>query len=532
MHKNGQIILASVHVSLAWNSHGTAKYFIVQLQDITARRQLEEALKNQAELLQLAHDAIIVRNINKQITFWNKGAETTYGWSTQEAKSRGSQEIPQTSFPKALDAIYAELHKKNQWQGELVHRTKDGRTIVVASRWALQRDKDGTPIGTLEINRDITEQKKIEMDLQEREKTLVRINKKLTESEKFQHLITESIPDMIFVKDEEGTIVDSNTSFLNIYPEHLRDKVIGYTGLESYSSAEIDHFYKKDKEAFATGNSETIETIRYPDGRIRTLHTHKIRFFNDLGEVFIMGIARDITEREELIQKLLESNTELERFAYVASHDLQEPIRMITNFSRIVANDYKETLAKEAMDYLHIIEEAGMRMHAIIQDLLEYSRINNQAEHFVFFDGAKILASTLENIKILIDEKHAQITYDNLPQLYGNPVQIMRVLQNLIINSIKYQPNGNIPQIHIGIAEQDNVWCISVKDNGLGIEQEFLKKIFEPFHRLHTWNSIKGTGIGLSICKKIIENHHGILWVVSSPNEGSTFFFTLPKTPN
>jgi len=191
-------------------------------------------------------------------------------------------------------------------------------------------------------------------------------------------------------------------------------------------------------------------------------------------------------ERSELMQRLVESNTELERFAYVASHDLQEPIRMINNFSKILHADYHDILDTQGREYLTMLSDSGERMRDVVNDLLDYSRISNESVKLHAFDGNMVLRGTLENLKTLIDEQRAVITAEPLPELYGCPIQIMRLLQNLITNGIKYQPVGQIPSISITVEQLPEHCCIHVRDNGLGIEARFLQQIFEPFRRLHT----------------------------------------------
>lgn len=234
-------------------------------------------------------------------------------------------------------------------------------------------------------------------------------------------------------------------------------------------------------------------------------------------------------DRSDLVRKLTESNTELERFAYVASHDLQEPARMIVSFSRILMKEYSDTLDREGTEYLTLIADAGNRMRDMVEDLLAYSRLSNEGKAHTSFDGNNVLEAALENLQELLLSKNAVTTHDVFPSLFGNPVQIMRVLQNLIANAVKYQPAGNIPRIHIGIQDTGEAWEISVQDNGLGIDKKYIDQIFQPFHRLHVWQSIQGTGLGLSICKKIIETHDGNIQVTSDPGKGSVFSFSLPK---
>ncbi|MFW0776555.1 MAG: CHASE domain-containing protein [Rickettsiales bacterium] len=363
-----------------------------------------------------------------------------------------------------------------------------------------------------------------------RSEALMESEAKAREAKVFLDLINANNPDLIFVKDAEYRIVQANPAFMDAYPKDKWHKIIGYTTVEDYPKEQADTFLEKDREAFEKGYSETLEKINLPSGEPRIFSTKKIRFENTEGTPFILCIARDVTERENLIERITLSNTELERFAYIASHDMQEPIRMVTSFSEIIATDYSEVLDDTGKEYLNLIVSSGQRMKDLVEDLLAYSRVGNESIKMVSFDGNSTLNGVLENLKGLLQEQNVDITYDTLPQLHGNPIQIMRLLQNLIVNGIKYQPEGNRPKIHIGFEDQEDYWCISVQDNGQGIKEEFIEQIFEPFRRLHAWDAIQGTGLGLSICRKIIENHGGKIWVTSAYGKGSVFRFTMSKT--
>lgn len=256
------------------------------------------------------------------------------------------------------------------------------------------------------------------------------------------------------------------------------------------------------------------------------------------GKPHYTGIIRDITRakqaeaaRQALLRRLTDSNTELERFAYVASHDMQEPLRMVLNFSQIVAKDYADKLDDEGREYLKIIGDSAGRMRDMVQDLLEYARLDKEGARFGPVDLRTELAHVLENLRAMTKESQAVITYDRLPVITGNGVQLMRLLQNLIANAIKYQQPKRLPVIHVGCTDEGEHWQICVRDNGMGIEKAFIEQIFEPFRRLHSWDGIQGTGLGLSVCRKIVETHGGRIWAVSEPDVGSTFFFTIPKIP-
>ncbi len=175
------------------------------------------------------------------------------------------------------------------------------------------------------------------------------------------------------------------------------------------------------------------------------------------------------------------------------------------------------------------MHSAGERIKNLVEDLLSYSRVGHEHLTFTEFNLNDSLNAALENLKVLISEQKAQITADLLPNIKGNPIQLMRLLQNLIANAIKYQPPANSPKIHIQLTELPDYWQIAIEDNGLGIAENQLNEIFMPFKRLHSWSKIKGSGLGLSICKKIVELHKGTLTVSSTPGKGSVFFINLPK---
>ena len=249
-----------------------------------------------------------------------------------------------------------------------------------------------------------------------------------------------------------------------------------------------------------------------------------------------IGISTDITnrklhdeERERLIGQLTASNTELSRFAYIASHDMQEPLRMIWNFSDLIVKEYNEKLDDEGKEYLDIVMTSAKRMQQMVNDLLEYAKVGNESVKFSEFDPQKNMEHILANLSSIIDKNSAKITTDNLPLLKGNAIQFERLIYNIILNAIKYCSNDTPPEITINVSDQHQYWLFKISDNGIGIETESLKKIFEPFFRLHSWHQVGGTGIGLSVCKRIIENHGGKLWAESIDRQGCNFYFTWPK---
>jgi light-regulated signal transduction histidine kinase (bacteriophytochrome) len=245
--------------------------------------------------------------------------------------------------------------------------------------------------------------------------------------------------------------------------------------------------------------------------------------------------VHDITERkqgEEKIQMTLEdlerSNKELEQFAYVASHDLQEPLRMVSSFTQMLGRRYKDKLDADAKDFIGFAVDGANRMQVLINDLLMYSRVGTRGKPFEPTDMNEVLGRAIANLRVAIEESHTIITNDELPTVRADAIQIVQLFQNLLSNSIKFRAN-NTPCVHVSFTERSDEWVFSVKDNGIGIAPAYHERIFVIFRRLQTKGEYPGTGIGLAICKKIVERHGGKIWVESELGKGSTFYFTIPK---
>lgn len=263
--------------------------------------------------------------------------------------------------------------------------------------------------------------------------------------------------------------------------------------------------------------------------RTRELEDSQIAAFNMMEDA---NEAKELAEmaREELdiqARKLARSNIELEQFAYVASHDLQEPLRTVGSFVQLLAQRYKGKLDEQADEYVQFIVEGVTRMRQLINDLLMFSRVETRGGKFVQTDCEVVLSEVLSDLKSSIDASQAVITHDQMPLLIGDKVQLSQVFQNLIGNAIKFR-GKEPPRIHVGVKKQNAEWLFTVQDNGIGFDPEFSEKIFVIFQRLHTRAEYPGTGIGLSLCKKIVERHGGKIWVDSAAGRGTTFNFTLP----
>lgn len=246
-----------------------------------------------------------------------------------------------------------------------------------------------------------------------------------------------------------------------------------------------------------------------------------------------LGSLIDVTERKQMEERLQQitsemqrSNTELEQFAYVISHDLQEPLRMVSSYTQLLAKRYSKKLDADADEFIAYAVDGAKRMQTLLHDLLDYSRVGTRGKPFSLVNCEHIVEQAMANLKIAIEECGASVSYDVLPTIMGDEGQLVRLFQNLIANAIKFR-REEAPQVNISAQRRNNTVTFSVKDNGIGIDPQHSQSIFEIFRRLHTREEYQGTGMGLAICKKIVERHGGHISVQSQPGQGSTFYFSV-----
>lgn len=365
---------------------------------------------------------------------------------------------------------------------------------------------------------------------------ILKEEKNLLHSEKLSRVLVENRKDYaIFLLDPKGIITSWNNGAERLFG-YAEKEVLGKSF--TYLLAESDQYTESPMELL-----RQIEMAKQMEYQCWLNKKNHVRFWGTLTVAAIFDednhligftkLVRDSTRQKEMDDKLKEllmslerSNKELENFAYIASHDLQEPLRMISSYTKLLATKYKGKLDQEADEYIEFAVDGAVRMQNLITDLLAFSRVTINGKPIEPLSCNEILKKTLRNLSVYIAESKAEITYDNLPDVMGDEVQLIQVFQNLISNAIKFH-SAALPRIHISAEKKGQHIIFKVMDNGIGIEPKFHEKIFSIFLRLHSRQEIPGAGIGLAICKKIVERHGGKIWVESEPGRGATFFFTL-----
>lgn len=378
-----------------------------------------------------------------------------------------------------------------------------------------------------------------------------RAEKSLRDSEALYHSLVDTLPISILRKDLQGRVTYGNRGYCDMMGRPLKE-LLGRTDFDLFPREMADKFTRDDDKVITTGQMfEDVEENRLPDGRRLFVHVLKAPVRNAKNEIVgTQVIFWDVTQRklaeEALAQAnvdLARSNRELEQFAYVASHDLQEPLRMVTSYTQLIAKRYADKLDSSAREFMDFSVGGALRMQRLIQDLLTYSRVGTRGKAPEPVDAGHALDEALANLKLALEELDAEVTRDPLPKVMADGTQLTQLFQNLVGNALKFRGAAK-PRIHVGARRQSAApsathegkvpaapreeWHFSVRDNGIGIDPQYFERIFVIFQRLHTHEQYPGTGIGLAICKKIIERHGGRIWVESEPGKGTAFHFTLP----
>ncbi|MBL8266187.1 MHYT domain-containing protein [Steroidobacter sp.] len=275
---------------------------------------------------------------------------------------------------------------------------------------------------------------------------------------------------------------------------------------------------------------ETVAVLEFFSHRVEEPDEELLGVMANVGSQLGQVVERTRAQQEiaRNAEDLARSNAELEQFAYVASHDLQEPLRMVASFTQLLARRYQGKLDTEADEYIHFAVDGAQRMQTLILDLLSYARLSTKGQSPQHIDTAELCETAITQLRQSIQDKNAVVTFDPLPVVLGYGTQLTQLFQNLISNGLKYC-NSQQPEVHVSVAPDGDHWVFSVRDNGIGIEPQYFDRIFQMFKRLHTREQYSGTGIGLALCKKIVARHRGRIWVESQPGTGSKFLFTIPR---
>ncbi len=498
--------------------------------DITARKRIEAALRESERKFRAisnsAQDAILMMDDKGGITFWNDAAERIFGYTRREAMGRILHEL--LAPPRYHAAYHKGLARyRGSGEGNVLGRTlemsafrKNGEEFPIElSISAISLQGAWHAIG---IVRDITRRKQVEDEM-----------RKLSRA-------VEQSPSTVVITDPEGNIEYVNPKFTQL-TGYTPEEVIGENPRLLKSGDHPPEFYEVFWDTLTAGgewrgefhnqrkNGElyweraAISSIRDPDGEIQ----------------YYVKVGEDMTERKQMEAELRRSNAELQQFAYVVSHDLQEPLRMVSGFLSLLVKRYEGQLDDKAQQYIAYAVDGAKRMQKMIKALLEYARVNTRGQALMPVDAEDVLVRVLHNMRFSIEESHTEIVYDALPTVMADSVQLEQVFQNLIGNALKFHGDAP-PRIYIAAKcgvdaegreappETALMCCFSVRDEGIGVDPKHAEEIFQIFRRLHTRDEYEGTGIGLAVCKRIVERHGGRIWLTSELGKGSTFFFTLP----
>ena len=526
----------------------------VYFHDISGRKKLEHDLKESEEnyrtIFENTVNPTMIIEEDMTISMVNGEFERVSGYLREEVEGIKWTEMTSTEdVTKMME--YHRLRRINQdaapkrYEAHLINKNGEIRDVYLTIGLISERNRSIVSFMDItELKKDEKELEKYRTHLEElvekRTEELEEANKALAESEeKFRELFNRA--------DDMITLVGLNKmgmpgNFIEV--NNVASQRLGYTREEFLNMTPAD-IVAPEKLADIPKNAS--EMTKNDCVRFEIVHVTKngtripVEVVNHVfklkGKRVALAVSRDITERKEheeelkkLVEDLKRSNEELERFAYVASHDLQEPLRTIASFTQLLERRYKGKFDSDADEFMDYIVDASFRMKDQIEGLLEYSRVTIDHRGFQPVNLELILNQAIDNLRTLIEENGALVNCNSLPTVMGDDDQLRRIFQNLVGNAIKFRKPNIPPIINISAREdkETNEYIFSVADNGIGIEDQYKERIFVIFQRLHTMEAYKGTGIGLSVVKRIVEHHGGRIWVESEQGVGSTFYFTIP----
>ncbi len=549
---------------------GTVAFILCATRDITERKQMEESLRvAQARLHHLltASPSVIYSSVasgDGGITFMGENVTSMLGYEAREFLS-DSHFWTDRLHPQEAERVTAKLSERlsgNCQALEYRFLHKDGTYRWMYDQVQVVRDAQGNPLEFVGSWTDITERKLAEALLQYRvvlEQLIGDIsthflNLPPAETDRGIHQALHALGEFLGVERtyvfqfaESGATIDNTHEWVapGIEPRTCRWQNVPAGALSPVWDTIKRGEVLAQSPATEEFQLEGIQSLLYVPliaggtvvgfvgcDAVRTAKTwteDHIALLRIVGEIFVTAIERRRFEQELELRAadLARSNAELEQFAYVASHDLQEPLRAVTGYTQLLARRYSGQLDAKADEYIAFAVEGATRMQQLIKDLLMYSRVGTRGKELEPVDFLTVFQAAVANLEVAVAESGATLTHGDLPTVKGDFTQLAQLLQNLLSNALKYR-SDQAPVIHVSAQQQNGNMRFSVRDNGIGIDPKYSDRIFQLFQRLHTRDEYPGTGIGLAICKKIVERHGGRIWVESAPGQGSTFYFTIP----
>jgi len=528
LRKSGAVVWVDLAVALAHDSTGEPEYEIAVFDDITSRKVLDAALRDKTELLQLGQAAarmiILDYDIQADHLTWSDSPEWLRGPlpASGEYPTFKDQVHPEDrerfilARTKAIDTL------EPGTQEYRVVRT-DGQVLWVMARHQMLAGRDGKAMRMLVALIDVTERKHAEAALRESESRF----RSLTQLSSDWYWEQDASFGLTFMSGRMG--------------ERTGLDATAYLGRKRWDSPALNltaEDWIKHREQLERHEPFRNFEMQRPaaDGASRWISLSGEPLFDEHGHFAgYRGVGSDITERKhaeielrEAHEELKRSNAELEQFAYVASHDLQEPLRMVSSYTQLLLRRFGDKFDGDSREFMGYIVDGAARMKQLIEDLLAYSRVGTKGKEFREVAVEEALLRAVSNLRAAIQETSAAVTWDALPTVMADDTQLAQLFQNLIGNALKFR-STSVPRIHVFVSNNEPAWHFMVRDNGIGIEPQYFERIFMVFQRLHNKADYPGTGIGLAICKKVVERHGGRIWVESRPGDGSAFHFTLPK---
>ena len=520
IRKDGSRFPVLLSVTALSDGEGNINGFLGIGQDISDRKQAEKELRDLNNAMQNAVEGISRLDIDGRYLNINRAYAHKCGYEPEEMLG---MEWPMTVHPDDVEMMisaYQEMLSCGQVEVEARGFRKDGSFFYKQLTMVKACDEQGIFNGHHCFMKDISDRKLTETALQESES-------------KYRQIVELA---------EEGIwVIDSNAC--TTYVNQAMARMLGYTEVEMFGRSlfnfmdeQAQHSAINNMKLRRQGIAERYEfRLRSQDGKDVWTYMSTSPVMDEEGNLISScTLVYNITNRKEAEQQMLHltedlkrSNEELEQFAYVASHDLQEPLRAVTSYTQLLAQRYQGNLDEKADKYINYIVDGATRMQQLINDLLAYSRLGTRGQEFELADCNAAVQQSLCNLQIAIAEKKAVITCDAMPTVMADESQLVQLFQNLIANSIKFC-RQDIPLIEITARREESEWLLYVRDNGIGIDPEYADRIFIIFGRLHGRREYPGTGIGLAMCKRIVERHGGRIWVESQEGKGATFYFTVP----